>query len=89
MMIIDTMRENTVSRSPRRGPFIVCAALWPKPAAMMSHGEPSPTAAACIQRHTKRFVDTQPTMAKAMIVSRHPHEEGFDIGALSAPVKRN
>ena len=39
MMIIDTMRENTVSRSPRRGPFIVCAALWPKPAAMMSHGE--------------------------------------------------
>jgi hypothetical protein len=81
MLKIDTVLENTVSRSPGRGPFIVCAALWQKPAAMMSNKEPSSTVAACIREHTKRFVDTWPTIAKAIVVSRHPHGEEFDIGA--------
>jgi hypothetical protein len=28
-------------------------------------------------------------MAEAVIVSRHPHEEGFDIGARQGGMKRN
>ena len=80
MLKIDTMMENTVSRSPNRGPFTVCAALWHKPAAMMSNKVLRTTTARRVVRHTMQIVDSQPTTTGVVMVTRDPHEEGFDIG---------
>ena len=77
----ETLMESTNSGSLRGGPFVACAALWPRPAAMMSNRVPSMTSAACVQGHTKRNVDTQPTtVLNTVTVTRDPHEEEFDIG---------
>ena len=77
----ETLMESTNSGSLRGGPFVACAALWPRPVAMMSNKVPSMTSAACVQGHTKRNVDTQPTtVLNTVTVTRDTHEEGFDIG---------
>ena len=47
---------------------------------MMSNKVLRTTTARHVVRHTMQIVDSQPTTTGVVMVTRDPHEEGFDIG---------